>query len=84
MTYDIYMTESKHPKTYLTFDFETNGIKCFEMRKTAMKYFHSASRNITAVVGYVWKNQLFFEQPNGKAKRKWVYFYKEERRCKAQ
>ena len=73
--YEIYKALQKHPRTYLVFDYSKSVNKILEMFHIAKRYFHANGHNIWEKIGYVWEDELFFEKPNSKAKKKMVFYY---------
>lgn len=74
--YEIYKALQKHPRTYLVFDDHSPSFKKLkEMFHIAKRYFHANGHNIWNRIGYVWNDELFFEKPNSKAKKKMVFYY---------
>ena len=74
--YEIYKALKKHPRTYLVFDVHSPSFKQLkEMFHIAKRYFHANGHNIWNRIGYVWEDELFFEKPNSKAKKKMVFYY---------
>ena len=74
--YEIYKALNKHPRTYLVFDDHSPSFnKLKEMFHIAKRYFHANGLNIFNKVGWVFEDELFFEKPNSKAKKKMVFYY---------
>jgi len=68
LVYEIYVgtSEAGHKKTYLVFF--TKFIECANISRLSRKFFKCAAQNIKIKQGWIWNDELYFEQPNKKAK----------------
>ena len=68
LVYEIYegISPNGHKKTYLVFI--SKCLAAAEIAKAARKYFKCAAQNIKIKQGWIWNDELYFEQPSKKAK----------------
>ena len=59
-------TEKNRKKTYLVFDYELGYSKFSEVRAAARLYFRVKDEHIKVVVGYIYKDELYLENPKKK------------------
>lgn len=68
----------KGRKVYLVFDYKRAGSWDYEY--IAKNYFKASRRDITFDIGYVYNDELYFENPHRKGAKKVIYAYQDRRR----
>ena len=74
MDFEIYKTESSHPRTYIVFDVDHS--KQCDRVKSSKRYFHSGAEHIFHKYCWIYRKKLYFLKPNEKATKAIAYFYR--------